>query len=310
MQLKLSIAVLVGLFLPNVASAETQMIRIAMPTWDSGKYVAHELAYRLANQFGVQTKFVEIEGDPMWVELNAKDGRIDIFPDLWMPNQEYNWRKYITERGSVLANKKPYLGRQGFYMLLNDELSGGPLKALHENGTLDHLDTDGNGLAEYWPGAPGWHATIFSQVKIKSYDLDARMEELDLTNAEFLTLLKERSEQGIPLMFYYWEPDVIHAKYNLQLLEEPAYTEGCRTIVEPEEDKNWLELSEFACGYPESHVYIVYRDELSKDRELGEFLSNYEVDVEAMQRVLLTVEETGQKIEDVVSKDKTSQDAQ
>ena len=55
------------------------------------QYIAYHLGAKLDKQFGKSIDYVAIEGDPMRVGLNKDNGKIDVFPDLWMPNQEQNW---------------------------------------------------------------------------------------------------------------------------------------------------------------------------------------------------------------------------
>lgn len=45
-------------------------IRIALPSWDSGKYVAYDLGHRIETELKRDNSFVPIEVDPMWVELD------------------------------------------------------------------------------------------------------------------------------------------------------------------------------------------------------------------------------------------------
>ena len=45
------------------------------------------------------------------------DGSVDVLTDIWLPNQSAAWAKYVTGgTRSLVPNKQPYLGVQGFYI--------------------------------------------------------------------------------------------------------------------------------------------------------------------------------------------------
>ena len=291
-----------SIFFVSTSLASDQNIKIALPSWDGGKFIAYDLANQLEKKFGYVVKFVEIETDSMWVELDKNRGAVDIFPDLWMPNQEHNWKKFVVESGSVKFNKAPYSGKQGFYLLTGKDAIEAEIENIVRDETLALLDTDRDGLAEFWPGDPTWHSTIFNKVKLKSYLIGEKIELIMENNEPFIATLDYRAKNNLPLLFYYWEPDWIHAKYNILPVKEPPYTDGCRDIIDPSESVTWLADSKFGCAYPASSVYVVFRDEFTNDDKLGDFLENYAVDVEQLQKAILEKKETGRSLADIVTK--------
>ena len=298
----LSIISVIFLITGNLAHAEVKSVRIALPSWEGGQFIAYDLGKKIKESLGISIEYIEIEGDPMWVELDKDHGQIDIFPDLWMPNQEKNWKEFIVERKTVVSNKTPYIGKQGFYVINAPKWARYlNINDFQKSNIINYFDENKNNLADYWPGAPGWHATIFSQVKIKSYNLNKKAEELKLDNNEFLTLLDKKHQDGSSLLFYYWEPDWIHAKYNISLVNEKAYEDGCRKIVDPTEDDDWLSLSKFSCAYPESEVWIVFRDEFLAEDTMKNLLLDYEVKIDDLQSALLKSKEEGIPLIDIVN---------
>ncbi|KAB7613757.1 hypothetical protein F9L33_10320 [Amylibacter sp. SFDW26] len=279
-----------GFTFPAMAS---DTVRMVLPSWDGGKYIAYNLAHEIKTVTGRNVEFVTMETDKMWIEMDKDDGEVDIFPDLWMPNQEHNWGKYVTTNKSVVHNDAPYEGKQGFYILNNDDGIG--IKDL-SGDILTDLDYDNNGLSEYWPGAPSWHAPVFNKVKLKSYGLYDKFEAINQDDKAFLTTLDERARSGDALMFYWWEPDWVHAKYLLKRIDEPEYVEGCKDITDPSESDDWLNKSKFGCAFPSSEVFVVFRDDFLEDDKLGTLLKNYKVNIERLQKDILVSKESGEDL--------------
>lgn len=295
------IIILCGIISPrtHAESISTDVVKIAVPSWDGGQIIAYHLGMQITSKIPVKVEYVSLEGGLLWTELDRDNGRIDIFPDLWMPNQEHGWATYIGGKQSVFHNQSSYNGHQGFYVLpLTD--------ALHEKVTIDTLkqqdfidmfDSNGNGVGEYWPGDPAWHATLASKVKIENYKLDNLWEEINASGEEFLEIIKKRHVDGYATLFYYWEPDWIHTKYTLINVKEHEYFDGCRNMIDSEEDPDWLEKSTFACAYPMSFVHVIYRDELKSIPGMMTFLMNYRVEKNKLEEAMFQYKQNDLPIE-------------
>lgn len=276
---------------PSFAEEVDDIVHIAVPSWDAGGIIAHNIGKTLTEDFNIEVSYVEIEGDIIWEQLHNDDGSIDIFPDIWLPNQVDFFDDFVNQRGTVGSNAVPYQGDQGFYVQYPGGIDEVSIADLQDANFAVKFDSDGNGKGEYWPGAEGWHSTLFSYVKMKDYELNGNWEEIQANNATFLDLLEERNSKGVASLFYYWTPDAVHAKYDLVQVSEPDYSEGCRTFIEPSEDSDWLEKSSFQCAYPVSTVYILFRDEFNSSPAVADYLSSYQVDVDQLKVAMFQVKE-------------------
>jgi len=97
----LSILMLSVIAIPLKAQEQSEKINIVMPAWDSARLVAALLASEIKQKFGKETNFLDIPVDEGWAELDDLEGEIDIYPDIWLPNQQTNWAEYIEKRESV-----------------------------------------------------------------------------------------------------------------------------------------------------------------------------------------------------------------
>jgi len=273
---------------PLEAKSQEENINIVMPAWDSGRLVASFLASEIERNFGRETTFLDIPVDEGWAELDDAKGKIDIYPDIWLPNQQTNWSKYIEQKKSVIANVTPYIGEQNLYYLQTDKIpTNVDVKLLTDSEFIKKFDANGNGKGEYWPGVEGWGSYTFTQIKFHNYGLIDLWEPLSLTTDEFLGVLADRKKQGGSILFYYWAPEWIHAEYQLGDVTEPPYEEGCQDILDESESPDYLEKSTFMCEYPDSEVHIIFRHNIDdKEKGLVDFLSKFTVDPGKLSKAL------------------------
>ena len=118
-----------------------------------------------------------------------------VYTDLWMPNQQAIWDKYIVEAKSV-GHNEPYPGTQKMYVphYMADMVKSFDDLAKPEIAAM--FDKDGNGKGEYWAGDAGWKSTKMWQVKFKSYGLTDLWEPEIVSDATFKAQLKAASYVG------------------------------------------------------------------------------------------------------------------
>ena len=84
-------------------------------TWDGGLAIAHVLKTILETKLGIEVELVLADQPVILMAMDKGDGRIDVHPDFWMPNQAGQWNRYIApgSRETVLVNLNPYHGARG-----------------------------------------------------------------------------------------------------------------------------------------------------------------------------------------------------
>ena len=90
--------------------------------------------------------------------MDKGDGSADVYTDLWMPNREAIWKKYV-DGAKTVGHNKPYLGTQMMYV---PSYMAGKVKTVDDLKRPEiaaMFDTDGDGLGEYWPGDVTWAST-------------------------------------------------------------------------------------------------------------------------------------------------------
>jgi glycine betaine/proline transport system substrate-binding protein len=98
----------------------------------------------------------------------------------------------------------------------------------------------------------------------------------------FNGVLKTDMEKKQGVLFLCWQPHWIWKAYDLRVVEEPPYTEGCLDgMVYPNEDPDWFEKSKVACGNAPGTVRLAYSASLNKRApEIVEFLNRVKIDTQ------------------------------
>ena len=75
-------------------------------TWDGGLAIAHVLKTILETRLGTEVELVLADQPVILRAMDKGDGRIDVHPDFWMPNQAGQWNQFIApgSRETVLVN--------------------------------------------------------------------------------------------------------------------------------------------------------------------------------------------------------------
>lgn len=302
--------VIVVLGLTGHASAKDKVV-LGELSWDGSRAITAVLQEVIAKRLGYEVGVVQAESAVIFAAMDKGDGSLDVFTDLWMPNQAEKWAKYIAEgsRESVLVNDQPYTGLQGLFVpgYIQDEHGIKSVQDLMDPKIAKLFDSNGNGKGEYWPGGPGWNATNVEQVKAKSYGYDAHFEPFIVSDAALKAKLETDYRRQRGILFYYWTPEWIHAKYDLRRLEEPAFTgfameskkddphynpDGCWNMVQPKEDEDWLAKSEVKCAWPEAKIYVAFsKSLLERAPEVAQFLKQVSFDAKVVNDWILQIGE-------------------
>jgi len=281
----------------NTVQAQ-EKVAISDLSWDGARAIAHVLMAVINGPMDSEAEIVNglSDGNLVAEGMDKGDGSADVYTDLWMPNRQPIWDKYIEGAKSVAVNK-PYAGTQMMYVptYLSDKISS--FEDLAKPEIAAEFDQDGNGKGEYWAGAADWASSKMWQIKFKSYGLSELWEPILVPQATFLAELKGKIAAEDPVLFYYWTPEAVHAQYDLSPLSEAGRTEGCEDINLDEED--WLESSTFSCENKDASIYIAYSKSLEdRNPAVAKMLSQVQLDPATINNWILQISE-GEEAADV-----------
>lgn len=260
------------------AYAADAKVAISDLTWTGASAIGHVIQAVIQGPLDSEAEIVKglSDGSIIAAGMDKGDGSADVYTDLWMPNRQAIWDKYVDGAKTVGYNI-PYPGTQKLYVpaFMADKVKS--IDDLRKPEIAAMFDKDGNGKGEYWAGDAGWKSTRMWQVKFKSYGLDSLWEAEVLSDATFKAQLKAAVTREKPILFYYWTPEWVHAAHDLVALEEPARTEGCEVVNLDKED--WLEASKFGCASQDAKIYVTYSKSLEeRNPPVAKFLSQMALD--------------------------------
>ena len=270
-------------------AADNAKVTISDLTWTGARAIGYVIQAVIEGPLGSEAEIVAglSDGSVVAAGMDKGDGSADVYTDLWMPNRQGIWDKYVVEAKSV-GHNIPYPGTQRMYVpsYMADRVR--TVEDLMNPEIAAMFDKDGNGKGEYWAGDAGWKSTRMWQVKFKSYGLSELWEAEILPDATFKGQLKTAISREQPILFYYWTPEWIHAAYDISPIEEPARTEGCEDVDLDSED--WLEASTFDCASLDAEIYVAYSLSLEqRNPQVAKFLSQIKLDPAVVNEWILMI---------------------
>ncbi len=299
MKIKMISIVFLALLLGTGNALAQEKVRISDLNWNGAKAIGYVIKAVIDGPLGGEAEVVAGLSDQAIVAegMDKGDGSVDVYTDMWMPNQQAIWDKYIVEANSV-AHNEPYRGTQGLYIpaYMQDTIKS--IDDLLKPEVAAMFDKDDNGKGEYWAGDASWKSTKMWQVKFKDYGMTDLWEPEIVSDATFKSQLKAAIAEEKPIMFYYWTPEWLHAAYDLVTIDEPPHTEGCVDLNLDLED--WLDASTFNCAHADAFVYVAYSKSLeSRTPAVAKFLSKIKLDPSVVNEWILAIGRDGEDPQDV-----------
>lgn len=266
-------------FAASSAFAADAKVTIGDLTWTGASAIGHIIKAVIEGPLDGEAEIVKglSDGSIIMAGMDKGDGSADVYTDLWMPNRQGIYDKYVVDAKSVGVNA-PYLGTQQMYV--PDYMAEKGVRSILDLAKPEiaaMFDKDGNGKGEYWAGDAGWKSTKMWQVKFKDYGLSELWEPEILPDATFKAQLKSAVQKEQPILFYYWTPEWVHAAYDITPIAELQRYNGCEVVELDGED--WLEVSKFACASSDAKIYVAYSKSLEeRNPAAAKFLSQIQLD--------------------------------
>ncbi|HXH04225.1 MAG TPA: glycine betaine ABC transporter substrate-binding protein [Candidatus Competibacteraceae bacterium] len=290
------LALALGVGLSTTALAKEKIV-IGELSWDGSLAIQAIMKNIMTQRLGVDVEYLAADQTVIFKGMDKGDGSVDIHPDVWVNAQRANLQKYVKEKQTVRTNDRPYMAPDGWYIptAVAEKYGIKSIDDMKKPEVAAAFDNDGDGMGDFWPGAPGWSAVNINQVKLKSYGLDKTFKPMVVSDAVFKSQLEAALKKDKGMLFYYWEPEWLHTAYKLTKLEEPKFTgyasedlkddpdynpSGCYKMADPKKDPQWLQNSSITCGNPLQTVYVAYSAALEQRApQVARFLKNFHLDI-------------------------------
>lgn len=253
----------------GAVSAMAADVTMPDPGYATATAVMNLIKAAAEQELGLTVDTVTTAAVPViWEAMDRNKGEVDIWSEVWIPNQQGLVDKYVTEKKTVRMTASGYEAVQG-YCVTKVTATDHNIKSVYdlanpENAAL--FDTNGDGKGEMWIGGPGWQSTNIEKVRARDYGF-AEFFELQVTEEAVASAsLDKAAKANKPWVGYCYGPHQNFALYDLVLLEEPANDPAKFVVVQPNDDPDWYNKSKVSSAYAKTTVHISYAASLA-DRQ-------------------------------------------
>jgi glycine betaine/proline transport system substrate-binding protein len=279
----LSLALFVGACASGAGGSGTgdgSVTLVANP-WPGSYANAHVAAQLLESEFGLDVDVAEIDENAQWAGLDG--GEYDAVLEVWPSGHAENYATYIDELGTVEdIGELGAVGQIGWFIptyLLDEYPEMATWEGLEGNeGIFATAETGSSG--QFLAADPSF--VQFDETIISNLGLDLTVVQSGSEAAQ-LSAVETAIQNEEPVIFYFYTPHWLHAKYDLTLVELPEYTEGCE---EPAEERT--------CGYPQDVLFKAAAADLSeREPEAYAFLQAFQMQNEWQDAITFMIDEEG-----------------
>jgi glycine betaine/proline transport system substrate-binding protein len=272
------------------STEERPVIRLAENPWSASALNVAVARILLEEQLGYPVEVVTIGESAQWPAIAA--GELHASLEVWPSGHAENVAEYIenqqlVESGGLLGP----VGKIGWYIptyLLDEhpELATWEGLAMPENAELFATAETGD-QGQFLTGDPSW--TQYEDDIIENLGLNFQIVAAGSEEA-ILAALDAAYSREDPLLFYFWTPHSVHAKYELTEVELPPYSEECYAQAES---------GGVDCDYPPDELFKIFwvgLEELAPDAYT--LLSNMNYSTEDQISMIAAVELDGVSVEE------------
>jgi glycine betaine/proline transport system substrate-binding protein len=249
------------------APARAADVTMPDPNYATATGVMNVIKAAAEQELGLTVTTVTTTAVPViWEAMARNKGEVDIWPDVWLPNQQGLVDRYVKKEGAVKLAANGYEARQGYCVtqVTADKYGVKSVADLANPDNAKLFAVNGGDKGEIWIGAPGWQSTNIEKVRARDYGF-ADFFNLETTDEAISNAALDRAAKANkPWVGYCYSPHQNFARYKLVFLDEPKYDPAKFVMVQPADDPQWFEKSKVASAYANTTVHIAYASSLTK----------------------------------------------
>lgn len=284
---------LIAALAPSASLAQDKEIVLVENPWTASSLNVNVAKIILEQELGYEVEIILLDESAQWAAIGAGDAHASL--EVWPSGHQENVAQYIDELEVVVnGGELGAIGKIGWYIptyLLTDHPELATWEGFEDPDSAALFATAETGdKGQFLAGAPGWveyDTQIIENLGLNLEVIHAGSEEAILAAVEAAYNREE------PVLFYFWTPHSIHAKYELTEVELPEHTDECYEGV-AEGD-----IDGVACDYPEDVLFKIFWAELEEEMpDAFEFLSNFNYTNEDQIDMIAAVELDGLTVEE------------
>ncbi|CAN5861926.1 ABC transporter substrate-binding protein [soil metagenome] len=245
-------------------AAEKITIKLAANPW-SASALNVNVAKILLEKIGYPVEITDIDENAQWAALASGDLHASL--EVWPSGHQKNIKDYIDTKQVENGGPLGPVGKIGWYIptyMLTDhpELATWEGFKQPEDAKLFATAETGDS-GQFLAGDPGW--VQYDTDIIKNLGLNLKVVQSGSETA-VLSAVDAAYSRKAPILFYFWTPHSVHAKYQLTEVKLPEYTAEC-----------YAKATEggVACDYPADVLFKIFWPSLKeKAPEAYQLLKN------------------------------------
>ncbi len=271
-------------------TTEKVTLKLAVNPWSASALNVAVARILLTEELGYPVEEVPLAEQAQWAALAEGDlhASLEVWPSGHMANvAEYIEKQKLVEDGGLIGP----VGRIGWYMPTymlaeHPDLATWEGLANPENAALFATAETGD-KGQLLFGDPSWvtyEADIIENLGLNFQIVQAGSEEAILSG------LDAAYSRQDPILFYFWTPHSIHAKYDLTRVALPAYSDECYAEAQS---------GGVDCDYPSDNLFKIFWPGLQEAApEAYTLLKNMNYTTEDQIGMIAAVELEGQSVDD------------
>ena len=260
--------------------------------WDSPRYQAYIFGFIIEHGYGYPVEYVSGSSISMFEGVMA--GEVDIYPEIWLPNQQQVWDEAMEESSFIPVTITNDDNWQCLFTVPTYVIEGDPsrgieplapdLKSVQDLKRPEIIelfkDPEDPGKGRIYTCIPGWECEKIHLKQIDALGLDEYYNAFPPgSEAGLWASLKAAHDKGEPWLGIVWAPTWIAGLLDLTTLEETPYS--------PELFEQGLS------AWPSSDLWIITSNEFGeKAPELFPFLLKIRMTTEEINLGLAYMLET------------------
>ena len=273
------------------AAVTKPVIKLAQRGWlgfELNNAVARIL---LEEETGYRVETIEVEGATQFESLAKGETHVNL--EIWVGGWMEDYQKYVEEEGSVEdGGPLGVVGKIGWFIptyLLDEHPELATWEGFKDPEIAALFSTDATGdKGQFTHADPDYVCAADDLMR----NLGLPFEVVHAGSEEALiAAVEEAFSNQEPLLFYFWSPHWLFAKYEITEVELPPHSKECY------DDK--VDLDDVSCGYPAEILRKALWPGL-KDHapEAYQFLKSFSYTTEDQITMLALVEVEGKTVEE------------
>lgn len=218
-----------------------QPVRFADQNWESAAFTTHVFVRILRDAFGCETEIVP--GTPAAAEAALAQNDLQIIAEIWSGRSAIIEDAIKADQVRVVGDTLEGGAEQGWYVpefVVKGDAARGieplapDLRSWKDLTKYKELfrDPEQPEKGRFLNCPTGWVCEGTNSRLLSLYGLDEHYTNFRAgTGAALDAAISAAHERGEPLLFYYWAPAGLMAKYRLHRIELPPFNEACWDVI-------------------------------------------------------------------------------